>query len=331
MILLAVLGLALPGASDETKLPTSVSRLATIAVTSNIEYATRGRTQLKLDVHRLRQPSGGLQPAILYIHGGAWRDGRKDQPNSTRDALVRAGFVCFSIQYRFSQQEVFPAQIIDCKAAVRWVREHAAEYGVDPNRVGVWGNSAGGHLAALLGTTGGADFCGNSPDPVAPTASDRVQAVATLFPIVDLPKILAWRRRQDGVRSDLVLSSAPENQLVGGDVFESPDLARAASPLTYIDSGDAPFLIVQGDRDEVVPQEQAEMLQESLIEHKVPCEMRIIHGMKHEMRHDIFAPYLVDYFLRTLKPGTPRPTLPSIQPSALPRQNQYDGLDPDPS
>ena len=146
-----------------------------------------------------------------------------------------------SINYRLSQHAVFPAQIEDCKAAIRWLRANAAKYHLDPDHIGVWGASAGGHLVAMLGTTGGVkelEGKGGNLDQ-----SSRVQCVVDWFGPTDLATM--------GGSHDNPAS--PDRQLIGGPVQENKEKARKASPLTYVSKDSAPFLIMHGDKDNMVP------------------------------------------------------------------------------
>src|ERR1700723_2489372 len=111
----------------------------------DLPYVENGHRQQKLDLYLPAQPKG---PLLVWIHGGGWQAGTKDKPPGL--ATVKNGVAVASIEYRFSQDAIFPAQIEDCKAAIRWLRAHAAEYNIDPNHIGVWGSSAGGHLVALM-------------------------------------------------------------------------------------------------------------------------------------------------------------------------------------
>lgn len=270
-----------------------------ILVERDIVYSVRGRTELKLDIYRkIGTPQKTVRP-VLFIHGGAWRIGRKDQPNPTLWAITRSGFVSFAISYRMSQEAIFPAQIADCKEAIRWIRANAASLQIDAEKVGVWGMSAGGHLAALLGTSGGVNELNGTEIQVA--GSSRVQAVADLYGATDLMKLIETRRATPYGRADLMGDRAPENQLIGGDVFQNPLLAQMASPLTYVSPDDPPFLIIQGDKDEVVPLSQSQMLHDALVAQGVRSELKIIRGMKHELPSAKVTEYIVEFFKRELQ------------------------------
>ena len=147
---------------------------AGVRVLRDIVYARAPEQELKLDLYLPANRPEKPLPLIVWIHGGAWRAGSKDRNPAAR--FVAGGYVSASIAYRLSQTAVFPAQIHDCKAAIRWLRAHAGKYGIDPRRVAVWGSSAGGHLVALLGTSGGVEELEGNPRPpgaIQPGASRR--------------------------------------------------------------------------------------------------------------------------------------------------------------
>lgn len=204
-------------------------------------------------------------PVAVYIHGGGWRGGDKSRGSGFAEvpALREAGFLVVSLNYRLAPAYTFPAMIEDVKCAIRSLRAHADAYHLDPERIGVWGTSAGGHLAALLGTADAS--VGWDGGPYAGVSS-RVQAVVVMFGPADLPALARQAveaGREDGLQHLLEVfdATAPDD----------PALA-AASPVTYASPDDPPFLIFQGDRDEVVPPEQADLLAEALQAAGVPVE-----------------------------------------------------------
>ena len=147
----------------------------------DLPYVENGHERQKLDLYLPEKATGPL-PVVVWIHGGGWQAGNKDHCRAL--PFVSKGFAAASINYRLSQHAKFPAQIDDCKAAIRWLRAHASQYQLDPNHIGVWGESAGGHLVALLGTTGGKEF--SPPGPNA-KQSDKVQAVCDWYGPTDFP------------------------------------------------------------------------------------------------------------------------------------------------
>lgn len=244
-----------------------------VRVLRDIEYVPGGGKSRSLDLYLPEQP-GAPRPLVVWIHGGAWKSGTKDGNPAAR--LLEAGFASASVEYRLSQEAVFPAQIEDCKAAIRFLRANAAKYGIDPARIGVWGASAGGHLVALLGTAGDAKEFERGANA---GVSSRVQAVCDWFG----PANLLTMGVQSGPESRLQhdAPNSPESQLVGGPVQELKDKARAASPLTYVSTDDPPFLIMHGDRDPVVPFAQSQELHDALQRAGVESRLHVIQGGGH--------------------------------------------------
>lgn len=237
--------------------------------TDDIVYRKVGDQDLKLDLIEPSEGDGPF-PALVVIHGGAWRAGNK------RDGYVRAvmteaakrGYVAISPQYRFCPKEKFPAQVIDVKGAVRWLREHASEHKVDDKHIGAVGFSAGGHLSLMLGLTGPDD--GLEGDAPADAASSKVQAVVNFFGPTDL------------AASDIPEVSKPlVRDFIGGDLPGKFAEARKASPLTYVTPDDPPVLTFQGTRDPLVPYNQALRLAEALTEAGVPGRVELLVGSGH--------------------------------------------------
>jgi acetyl esterase/lipase len=192
--------------------------------------------------------------------------------------LVRAGFVGASIDYRLSNSAIFPAQIYDCKCAVRFLRHHAARYSVDPRRIGVWGASAGGHLASLLAVTGG--DAALEGDRGWGEASSRIQAVCSWYG----PSDLNWMSDfPPGVRPALpgLTADSPEGRLVGGLISERQDLVTMANPLHYADRSSPPFLLMHGDQDAYVPLAASERFHAALISRGVAAYLHVVKNGHH--------------------------------------------------
>ncbi len=241
-------------------------------VLRDIEYVPEGHERQKLDLYLPKETeTKASRPLIVWVHGGAWLAGSKDRCPAVR--FTREGFAVASINYRLSQHATFPAQIQDCKAAIRWLRAHAGTYAYDPNRIGVWGASAGGHLVAMLGTAGDVnDF------DVGPNAgvSSRVQAVCDFFGPTDFTKMSSFPSTMDHDSPD-----SPESKLIGGAIQENHDKARQANPITYVTKDDPPFLIVHGDKDPLVPHNQSALLHEALKNAGVEATFYTVAGGGH--------------------------------------------------
>ena len=244
-------------------------------VIADVEYARVGEQRLLLDVYLPRAGRGGAAgpPLVVWVHGGAWRGGsRKDMPLG---GLVRSGYAVASVDYRLSPVARFPAQVHDVKAAVRFLRAKKGEFGYDATRVAVVGNSAGGHLAALVGTTNGhTDLEGTVGEHR--TEKSDVQAIISLYGMSNLTTILDQSTPHGlGVR-------VPALQLLlGGQPNEVPELARLASPVFHVDASDPPLLLIHGDQDPQAPINQSHELQGRYDALKLPHRLVVLHGSKH--------------------------------------------------
>jgi len=217
-------------------------------------------------------------PLIIWIHGGGWAAGDKAGCPPLRQGFAQRGYAIASLNYRLSQHAVFPAQLEDCKAAIRFLRARAKTYHLAADKIAVWGSSAGGHLVALLGVTGDvkAFDVGTHAE-----SSSRVQCVLddygpTDFLQMDAHRILSARMVHNDARS-------PESRLIGGLITEAANAAKVAraNPVTYARPGDAPFLICHGDQDPLVPHHQSELLFAALKAAGVPVRLNTVTGGGH--------------------------------------------------
>jgi acetyl esterase/lipase len=273
-----------------------------VQLTSDVEFGKGGGRALKLDILRPKDTPKDRMPAVIFIHGGGWRGGRKEVGIQRLIPLAQHGYFCATIEYRLSDEATFPAQIEDCKCAVRWLRAHAKEYNVDPKRIGVWGSSAGGHLVALLGTSGGAkDLEGKGGWE---KESSRVQAVVDFFGPTDLLKIIEHALGNSYQRRDLRPDDSPVTLLLGGVIEEKRDLAAKASPITYVSKDDPPFLIVHGDQDPLVPLKQSETFYEALKKAGVDSTLQVVKGAGHGFPgHPEVDQMVLDFFDKQLNGG----------------------------
>ncbi|MBE2282675.1 MAG: prolyl oligopeptidase family serine peptidase [Prosthecobacter sp.] len=238
----------------------------------DLVYVEGGHERHKLDLH-LPEKAGEPLPLLIWVHGGGWQAGSKDGCPPLRSGYVERGYAVASINYRLSGHATFPAQIEDCKAAIRWLRAHAKDYGLDPKRFGVWGSSAGGHLVALIGTSGDVkEFdVGANLDQ-----SSRVQSVCDFYGPSDLTVFVTT----PGYESHAT-DSSPEAKLLGGTVMQNKDKAARVNPITYASKDDPPFLIVHGDKDPTVPINQSQLLFEALKKTGASARFHTIHGAGH--------------------------------------------------
>lgn len=283
----------------------------------DITYATVEGRSLKLDLYLPEAPADGAapkpdkRPVVVWIHGGGWEGGSKEQCPAA--VLVPKGYCAVSVGYRLTGVAPFPAQIHDCKAAVRWVRANADRYGFDAERVGVWGASAGGHLAALMGTSAGdEEMEGRVGTDL--KESSRVQAVCDWFGPTDLVKLcrLAMTIGEDDGTKGTLDKDGKKNgktlktprlfrKLFGGELDETLEVARSANPIVYVEKSDPPVLIMHGDKDPLVPLTQSEELEAALKAAGVPVELTVVKGGGHGFWNEELLAQIVAFFDAHLK------------------------------
>jgi acetyl esterase/lipase len=247
-----------------------------VELVPDLPYAGSENPRQQLDLFLPRRRSGGPLPVIAYVHGGAWSMGSRLMARPEVVPLVASGdWAAVSIGYRLSGEVHWPAQIHDVKAALRWVRAHAKQYGLDPARLCAMGASAGGHLAALAGTTNGLVEVEGALGPYTGERSD-VACVVDLFGPADLGTPEPASRRA-------LLGGQPSSRelLLGAPPSQVPELARQASPLAQVSPGDAPFLIVHGSDDPLVPFSDSVALERALREAGVPVIFQVVEGGGH--------------------------------------------------
>lgn len=249
-----------------------------VTLDKEVVYGKAGDEKLTLHLARPEKQDKPA-PCILVIHGGAWRAGSKDGHIPQIQEFAKRGYVAASIGYRFCPKHPFPAQVEDVKCAVRYLRANAEKYGIDKQRFGAVGFSAGAHLSMMLGVMGKED--GLEGDGGSPDESSQVQAVVAYFGPTDL---LA-----DDIpeRSEKLV-----DDFVGSKRSDNPDARKKASPITYVSKGDAALLIFQGTKDELVPHTQAFRIVDKLTESGVPGRVEILLGAGHgwggkELEHTV--------------------------------------------
>lgn len=275
--------------------PLDPAKLGTVE--RDVTYGIASGVELKMDVYYPKTAAGPV-PAVMYVHGGGWTAGDK-QDGAGRAAipyLQDAGFLVVSINYRLAPDFKFPAQIEDVKSAVRYLRANADKYSLDPERIGAWGGSAGGHLVSLLGVTEESD--GLEGIGGYEGESSRVQAVVDMFGPSDLT---------------LEFEGGAIGQALGTRVFGTSDrgseILKAASPVTYISADDPPFLILHGDSDRLVPPSQSQELYDQLRSAGVPATLVMVTNAGHAFKpqggdvspssQEIYI-MIVDFFRREL-------------------------------
>jgi acetyl esterase/lipase len=217
----------------------------------------------------LALPSGkGPFPLVICIHGGAWRSGTRSSYHALLQTLSRNGFVAATIDYRLAPAAKFPSQVHDVKAAVRFLRANAVRFNIDPDRIGVLGDSSGGHLALMLGLTSTRDNLEGQRGNAEHTST--VQAIVNYYGPTDFTVSEAWQEAQ--------LNEAIK--FLGTNDMRS-EIAKTASPTTYIDRNDPPILSVHGDRDPIVPVSQARHLHQRLESAGVTQHLKVVKSAGH--------------------------------------------------
>lgn len=276
-MLAAAPALAQPGRPErDGPLPREQLAREPIELQLDVPYAGTDHPRQRLDLYLPKPRPAGALPVIVFLHGGGWMGGNKDDGAARLVPFVRSGrYAGVSVGYRLTRDATWPAQIHDVKAAVRWVRANAERVGLDPDRIAVWGRSAGGHLALMLGTSGDVAALAGDLGPHRGTSS-RVAGVANFFGPTELLAEIGQPSDLDRTRAD-----APEALLIGGPLLEHSDTARAASPVTYVTPDDPPVLTVHGTDDRTVPYDQAVRIDAALRKAGVPSTLVTIEGGGH--------------------------------------------------
>lgn len=241
---------------------------------ANIKYADDTIKKHRLDLYFPKNMKPNA-PLVVWFHGGAWRMG--DQCNdmsymkNTLAEIMNQGYVLASVDYRFSTQSVFPQIVQDCNLGLEYLYQNASKYGYDRDRIAVMGFSAGSHLACLAVLSGN----NNMPQFIAPNAkkSFKIKAVVDFYGPADLIS-----HTKAGEEND---PNSPIAQLLGATAIERPDLAKIASPVTYIDKNDPPFLIINGEKDDAVSYIQAKLMGSYLNLAGVKNEVIIVKDAPH--------------------------------------------------
>ena len=294
-------------------------KVQAIAETNQVElyldqpYAENDNLKQRVDLYlpRKRNTEKPL-PVVALIHGGGWVNGDRIGYSSQAIQLARTGdFACVAVGYRLTKEASWPAQVHDCKAAIRWIRAHAKEHHLDPDRIAAWGSSAGGHLSSLLGTSGDVreiegDLGSNDQH------SSRVQAVVNLCGPEDFRQALMFTPDGKPIFKDDAVSG-----LLGGSVEEKPQNAAAASPLTYASSDDAPFITFHGTQDKRVAFLHAESIHAALKKAGVESHLIPITGGGHGSVSHPDVKARGEIFLRRIFLGSKDP-IPTEAIKALP-------------
>jgi acetyl esterase/lipase len=271
--------LPFPPPAHEQPLPAALPGLGGTRLLLGVPYAAIPGLR-PLDLH-LPPETGAAVPVVVFLHGGGWRVGNRhaagpmyrDAAPTPFERMAQAGIAVASIDYRLSGEAVFPAQLHDAKAAVRWLRARADELGIDPERIAAWGESAGGHLAELLGLT--ADDATLEGEVGVTGQPSRVSAVVAWYAPSDVAAVAT------DTGADPADPSTREAQLLGAPARDVPELAAQASPITHVGPGAPPFLLLHGADDTFIPRAQSERLHEALVSAGIEADLELFEGANH--------------------------------------------------
>ena len=239
-----------------------------IAVHRDLVYGKAGGTDLLLDLATPKSGAGPF-PAVVFLHGEGWRAGHRRDMRQFAEGVAHMGYVGATVEYRLVPSARFPAQVEDCKAAVRWLRANASTYRADPDRIGVVGFSAGGHLASMLAVTSEKD--GLEGEGGNAGTSSRVQAAVSFFG----PEDFTTRDWPSDLEREVIVP------FLGGTFAENPAAYERASPVHYVSRDDPPFLLFHGTNDALVPVDQSRRLAGKLRGAGVPVDLVVLEGEKH--------------------------------------------------
>jgi acetyl esterase/lipase len=285
-----------------------------VKIMSDLMFSSPNGKPLFLDLYVPMDAKEPL-PVIIWLHGGGWRIGDRKLGPDFCQFFAEKGFAMASIEYRLSGEAIFPAQIHDVKTAIRWLRSISNEYHLDHGRIGLWGSSAGGHLAALAGTTKSGILEGLE-HRYSDFTSD-VQAVVDGYGPTDFFQMddhcvshpPSSDRESDRLHPSRKHSdmNSPESQLLGAPIHSIPEKVREANPLTYIKGGEPPFLIMHGTSDTAVPAHQSELLYQALLEKGNDATLCLLEGLGHAFfnRNDLDDQGPYSATIRSARTGEP--------------------------
>ncbi len=263
----AIAGGQSPSRAGTPTAPTALESPRAVKFERNLVYGKSGGQELRLNLARPVE-AGPSRPCIMFVHGGGWTGGDKEAYDEAIRVAVEKGYVGVTVGYRLAPAHRFPAQVQDVKCAVRYLRAHAEQYGIDPKRIGAAGDSAGGQLVMMLGVTRPED--GLEGDGGWSNMSSAVQAVVSYYGPTDL-----------GAPDVPMVSKWVVEVFLGAPAAKVPDLCRQASPLFYVHAGQAPLLLLQGTVDPLVPTTQAVRMATAMSAAKAAGRVELIVGAAH--------------------------------------------------
>lgn len=258
---------------------------ADIQVIKNVEYKNVDSISLQLDLYKLKTLKSPA-PAMIFIHGGAWRSGERSDYLPYLIDYAKKGYVTITVSYRLVKTAIFPAAVQDVNCAVQWIQNHAAAYGIDPERLALIGGSAGGHLAMMAG------YAGDEPmfnKDCQENSTRKVKAIINLYGPTDLT-------------TPYSINTYQAKDFIGSTFEENPEYYKLASPKTFITSDDPPTLIFHGTIDSLVPISQSDSLAKWLSNAGVPSDYHRLKGWPHTMdisaKVNAYCQYYIDDFLK---------------------------------
>ena len=267
-------------------------KLEGFKVMQDISYAGTDNARQTLDLALpIKRTSDKPLPVIAFIHGGGWRGGSKDGGLNRISGFLKSGnYAGVSIGYRLSNEAKWPAQIHDCKAAIRWVKANAVKHGLDGSKIAVHGTSAGGHLVAMLGTSAGVKAMDGSIGAYT-SQSTKVACVVDYFGPTNFLRMNDFESRIDHDAKD-----SPEGLLIGGPVQDNKKKTLTADPISYVSKEDSPFLIMHGTKDMAVPYNQSVILHSALKKIGVPSALLTVTGGGHGVGGGVLNEHLQKFF-----------------------------------
>ena len=267
-------------------------KLEGFKVMQDISYAGTDNARQTLDLALpIKRTSDKPLPVIAFIHGGGWRGGSKDGGLNRISGFLKSGnYAGVSIGYRLSNEAKWPAQIHDCKAAIRWVKANAVKHGLDGRKIAVHGTSAGGHLVAMLGTSAGVKAMDGSIGAYT-SQSTKVACVVDYFGPTNFLRMNDFESRIDHDAKD-----SPEGLLIGGPVQDNKKKTLTADPISYVSKEDSPFLIMHGTKDMAVPYNQSVILHSALKKIGVPSALLTVTGGGHGVGGGVLNEHLQKFF-----------------------------------
>ncbi|MBP2630734.1 MAG: lipase [Firmicutes bacterium] len=259
-----------------------------IKLISNVVYEqvhTLGYENVAMKMDVLKPQTKEKLPGVVFITGGGFIHANKDSYIQQRMELAEAGYVVASVEYRVAPTATFPQPLEDVKSAIRYLKEHAEEFNLDPNNIGVMGESAGGYLSAMVGTTNGTKTFDKGDNL---NQNSDVKAAVDIYGLSDLTRVgsdfskeIQDKHKSAGATEALWVDGSPIFGGKDGGILTDPEKATAANPMTYISKKSAPFLLMHGNKDTLVSPSQTEILNQALLDHRIESTRYIVNGAQH--------------------------------------------------